>query len=82
MRFFSKTYGFAFWPPLDRPLVVDVAAVAERVQRRMAFGDAMVLWLAETCRPAIQTFVTWNTKDFLGRTGLAVRTPQQFLRGR
>ncbi|MBI3181673.1 MAG: hypothetical protein HYZ28_05985 [Myxococcales bacterium] len=43
-------------------------------------SDAIVLWQAESCIPKVRTLVTWNVKDFAGRTHLEVKSPQQYLR--
>ena len=45
---------------------------------RMAFGDALVLTLAENT-PNVEFFVTWNARHFQGKTSLAVLTPAEFL---
>jgi len=45
---------------------------------RIAFGDALVLALAENT-PNIEAFVTWNARHFRGKTALAVMTPAEYL---
>ncbi|MBI3181760.1 MAG: hypothetical protein HYZ28_06420 [Myxococcales bacterium] len=79
VRYFAPRYGVRLWP--TGIFQFDVAAVIERASRRMGAGDATVLWHAETCRPPTSTLVTWNTRDFAGRTNLRLMTPQQYLRG-
>ncbi|HZN92560.1 MAG TPA: hypothetical protein VFB81_07635 [Myxococcales bacterium] len=81
VRAFQALFGVRVVPPGTGSFLVDAPAVADRIARRMAAADAIVLWFAETCRPAPDAFVTWNAKHFEGRTGLRVLTPQQFLRG-
>lgn len=78
---FARAFGVGIWPRDTTRLDVPVGEVTERLCRGMKLGDALVLWAAETCRPAVETLVTWNTKHFTGRTDLAIRTPQQWLRG-
>lgn len=39
----------------------------------MRLGDAVILWVAETC--GCKTLVTWNTRHFIGKTDLRVLTP-------
>ena len=78
---FSRIYGIKVWPDPHEGFVIQFQEVLDRVQRRMGAGDAIVLWLAETCVPAARTLVTWNVKDFAGKTRLEVKTPQQFYRG-
>lgn len=42
------------------------------------FVDSLILDLAEQVEEA-ETLVTWNTKDFAGKTSLAVKTPEEYL---
>ena len=45
--------------------------------RRMTFGDAMLA--READRNGAEAIVTWNVKDFVGRTATAIFTPEQYL---
>ena len=49
-----------------------------RIQRGMRLGDAAILWALET-NQEVDTFVTWNTKHFKGKTSLKILTPSEFL---
>lgn len=80
VRLFQKRYRVRITPSWV-PFMVELDPVLQRIRKRMGVGDAITLWLAETCRPAASVLVTWNAKDFAGRTALEVKTPQQFLRG-
>ena len=44
----------------------------------IAFVDSLILDLAEQVEEA-QVFITWNAKHFMGKTSLAVKTPQEYL---
>ncbi|HWP56469.1 MAG TPA: hypothetical protein VNL14_01130 [Candidatus Acidoferrales bacterium] len=55
-----------------------VTEIAEKIARKMTFGDAVLLREAENYGP--EAIVTWNTKDFSGRTRIPVLTPTAFLR--
>ncbi len=79
-RRFGELYGVRVWPETRR-VSFEAEDVTARLAKRMKLGDALMLTAAETCRPNVSTFVTWNPGDFRGRTPLAVVTPQQFLRG-
>jgi predicted nucleic acid-binding protein len=79
-RRFGDLYGVRVWPETRR-LFFEADDVTARLARRMKLGDALILTAAESCRPRVSTFVTWNPADFRGRTPLKVVTPQQFLRG-
>jgi hypothetical protein len=80
VRRFGDLYGIRVWPETRR-LSFEADDVTARLVRRMKLGDALMLTAAESCRPRVSTFATWNPADFRGRTTLAVVTPQQFLRG-
>ena len=54
------------------------AELLERTERGMRLGDAAVLWAAESS--ACDTFVTWNTKHFAGKTAINVQTPEEWLK--
>ncbi len=49
-----------------------------RIQRGMRLGDAAILWTLET-NQEVDTFVTWNTKHFKGKTTLKILTPSELL---
>jgi len=51
--------------------------LTERIARKMSFGDAALLREAE--RYSVAAIVTWNTKDFMRRTTIPVRTPATYL---
>jgi predicted nucleic acid-binding protein len=50
----------------------------DRIQKGMRLGDAAILWALET-NQEVDTFVTWNTKHFKGKTPLKVLTPSELL---
>ena len=80
VKSFSRLFGIPVWPRRVSHLDVSLDELTERLGRGMKLGDALVLWAAETCEPRVDTFVTWNARHFAGRTDLAIRTPQQWLR--
>lgn len=49
-----------------------------RIQKGHRLGDAAILWALETNND-IDTFITWNTKHFKGKTSIKVLTPSEFL---
>lgn len=54
-----------------------LADLTEKIVRKMSFGDAVLLREAE--RYSVAAIVTWNTKDFIRRTTIPVRTPATHL---
>ena len=55
-----------------------VREAAGNIAKKMSFGDALLL--READKYQVEAIVTWNTKDFVRRTRLAVLTPTSFLR--
>jgi hypothetical protein len=51
--------------------------IMKRVERGMRVGDAAILWATES--NACDTFVTWNTKHFAGKTAVKAQTPEEWL---
>jgi predicted nucleic acid-binding protein len=51
--------------------------IAERISKKMTFGDAVILQQAEAYQ--VEALITWNTKDFFGRTDVRVWTPEAYL---
>jgi len=47
------------------------------VSKRMKYPDAQILFIAEEY--GVSHLVTWNTKDFKGRTHIPILTPEEFL---
>lgn len=52
-------------------------ALLSRIERGMRLGDAVILWVTETC--GCEALVTWNTRHFVGKTELPVLTPAEWL---
>ena len=83
MDTFSEHFGMAVVPrgPDDLSFPpLSVSQLLTRISSRLAFGDALVLELAEADAPAGSLFVTWDAKHFVGKTRLEVLTPAQVLR--
>lgn len=54
-----------------------LTSLLERIEKRVTLGDVFVLHTAEGFQ--VETFVTWNPKDFADRTSLPLLTPVEFL---
>jgi predicted nucleic acid-binding protein len=50
--------------------------LSQYIGRRMTFGDALLA--READRYAAEAIVTWNIRDFTGRTAVPLRTPETF----
>jgi predicted nucleic acid-binding protein len=64
--------GDIFWEDYSRG-VMDV------IKRGVRYGDAKIIWLAELHE--VSVIVTWNTRNFIGKTSLPVMTPEEWKRG-
>jgi predicted nucleic acid-binding protein len=65
--------------PLQTPELFWVeycAGVMAVMERGLRYGDAKILWVAES--HDCTTLVTWNTAHYRDRTPLPVMTPQEF----
>jgi predicted nucleic acid-binding protein len=51
--------------------------IADRIVRKMSFGDAILLREAEGY--GVDAIVTWNTKDFARRSSIRIQTPRHYL---
>jgi hypothetical protein len=79
---FASRYTVRVLPPpspdAELPLP-PVSAVLDRLARKLAFGDALVLLAAERLAAVGATFVSWDARHFEGRTWMRVMTPAQWL---
>jgi hypothetical protein len=81
---FSKVYPVAVLDPFGAgvgPALSWLGSwaddIARYVARKMTFGDAILA--READRYAAEALVTWNLKDFVGRTAVPVVSPDRFL---
>jgi hypothetical protein len=49
-----------------------------RMQKKMPYLDSLIINLIESA-PAVDHFVSWNARHFVGRTDLTVLTPADYL---
>lgn len=78
---FGRRYGLAvLFPstPDAQALPAMIRGVFDKITRKMTLGDAQILWIAEQ-HPEVEQLVSWNTKDFIGRTALRVLTPHEWI---
>lgn len=54
------------------------AQIMVLMERGMRYGDAKILWVAESCE--CSTLVTWNTDHYCKKTSMEVMTPEEFCR--
>ena len=81
--YFDELYGVQLIYPKDSGRTVEeyfrdfTEQMFRLVSKKMKYPDAQILFIAEEY--GVSHLVTWNTKDFKGRTYIPVLTPQEFL---
>ena len=81
--YFDELYGVQLIYPKDSGRTVEeyfrdfTEQMFSLVSKKMKYPDAQILFIAEEY--GVSHLVTWNTKDFKGRTYISVLTPQEFL---
>ena len=53
-------------------------SVVHKIRRKMAFGDAQIMWVAEAY-PEVTSFISWNARHFEGKTRMSCLTPAEWL---
>lgn len=75
---FPRRYNVRILPyhnPAQRLPALPLRQVLNTMQRKMAFGDALIATLVNRLQNALQAFVTWNDVHFQGRLAVPVFTP-------
>lgn len=79
---FANQYNVKILFPKDSysPDVLEfrVSETLNVIMKKVHFADALIINILEE-NPGAGTFITWNKKDFDGRTALRVRTPEEYL---
>ena len=79
---FPRRYGIAVLPAysLDASLPeVEVSSLLSRMEKRIAFGDALVAEQIAKYAPQASAFVSWDATHFAGRVPLPVVTPEEYV---
>lgn len=78
---FARRYWLTvLFPPNTSSENLDelISGTFEKISAKMTYGDAQILWITEQYA-AVNRIISWNTKDYIGRTQLQVMTPQEWL---
>ena len=78
---FPRRYNLKVLPYHDvarRLPALPLRQVLQTVQRKMAFGDALIATLVNRLHSALEAFVTWNDVHFQGRLAVPVFTPTTY----
>lgn len=80
---FDRAYSIRIlYPQMNWSSIVEfhenlINQALTRIERKMRLGDALVLYVAELHR--VTHIVTFNKRDFEGRTSIPVLTPNEFM---
>ena len=80
---FPRRYNVQVLPyhePAQRLPALSLRQVLETMQRKMAFGDALIATLVNRLHSALEGFVTWNDIHFRGRLAVPIFTPATYPR--
>ena len=50
------------------------------LEKGMSYGDALIAWTVDENEDIVDSFVTWNKRDFEGRLSVPVYTPEELLK--
>ena len=78
---FPRRYNVQVLPYHDaahRLPALPLRQVLRAIQRKMAFGDALIVTLVNRLHSALGAFVTWNDVHFQGRLAVPIFTPATF----
>ena len=82
-RNFEEHYQIAILYPINLHLTAEewldfmVDEILMRIERRMTYGDATLLWIAEQYN--VDQIVTWNPRHFSDQTSIPIMTPSEYL---
>jgi predicted nucleic acid-binding protein len=80
---FPRRYNVRVLPyhdPAQRLPALPLRQVLQTIQRKMAFGDALIATLVNRLHSALEAFVTWNDAHFQGRLAVPIFTPATYPR--
>ena len=64
-------------PPVDWEEYCD--KIFAYLEKGMSYGDSLIAWTLDENADQIDSFVTWNKKDFENRIKVPVLTPQEWI---
>ena len=83
--YFEERYGVAVIPSPDLQAEfppIEIKRLFDTISKKMSFGDALMLGVAEKLLPFVHTMVTWDHVHFKDKYGGQVLTPETYMRGR
>jgi predicted nucleic acid-binding protein len=80
--YFQERYKVSVLPPPDMQSnfpTLEIGKLFDILCRKMSFGDAMVLAVAEKYIPFAKTMVTWDKEHFENKYSGKVLTPEEYV---
>ncbi len=78
---FPRRYGVRVLPyhdPRQRLPALPLSEILRVIQKRAAFGDALIATMVNRLHSEMEAFITWNDQHFRGRLVVPVFTPGTF----
>lgn len=80
--YFQERYKVSVLPPPDMQSkfpTLEISKLFDILCKKMSFGDAMVLAVAEKYLPLAKTMVTWDKEHFENKYPGKVLTPEEYI---
>lgn len=81
--YFPQKYNINIIPTLSIDSHLPELAIGKLLEimtNKTSFGDALVIAAAEAYIPNASHFVTWDKEHFIGKLGMDVMNPAEFIR--
>ena len=81
-NYFEERYRISVLPSPDLQSefpVIEISRLFGTISKKMSFGDALMLGLAEKLLPFVKTMVTWDDDHFKDKFSGNVLTPEEYL---
>jgi predicted nucleic acid-binding protein len=79
--YFEERYKVSVLPSPDLQSEfpsIEIRRLFDTIRKKMSFGDALMLGLAEKLLPFVSTMVTWDNEHFKDKYSGKVLTPEEF----
>jgi predicted nucleic acid-binding protein len=80
--YFEERYKVSVLPSPDLQSefpAIELSRLFDTISKKMSFGDALMLGLAEKLLPFVKTMVTWDDEHFKDKYSGKVLTPEEFI---
>jgi hypothetical protein len=80
--YFEERYKVSVLPSPDLQSdfpPIEIHRIYDTISKKMSFGDALMLGLAEKLLPFVKTMVTWDNEHFKDIYSGKVLTPEEYI---